>query len=160
MGSITPEIQGLVQKAQILAGSIDARISDGKIFTVEEFLRGSQSSDEDPEMNDQITTLLDQFKSYYKRSVPPDEDGNTQVIIQDTQASAYMTLIPARSGSTHADTDEVLRQIAAAGIREGIMQSAVEAAAKACQGNEMIWSLPIASAQIPTTVFSPDGAVP
>ena len=131
MGSISAEIQGLVQKAQILAGAIDARITDGKLFTVEEFLRATQSSDEDPEMSLQITTLLDQFKSYFKRSAPVDEDGNTQVIIQDTQASAYMTLIPARSGGTHADTEEVMRQITAAGIREGVIRSAVEAAAKA-----------------------------
>ena len=150
MGSIAPQLENLIRRAQTLAGSVDGRFDGGTVYSVEELLRSALSLEEDREKRVQISCLLNDFKAFYRSMASSKKDSDAQVVIRDTQAFAYLTLVPPRSGGKQAKFEEVMRDVQAAGIRVGLNHAAVDAAAsKLTKKDECVWNLEIASCDFP-----------
>ena len=147
---MSPLLEALIQKAQALAGSVDAQFQDGGVTSVEGTLRSQLESAETDEQRNPISSLLAEFSTLHESPAPTPAEADAQVLINDTEASAYLTLIPPRPGGRAVEISAIMSVLGSAGIRHGIDSDAIKAVADAQAGKpEIIWNLQIAWCTLP-----------
>ncbi len=150
MAKLPPLLEDLVRKSEQLVGPVDARLHGTSVTSVEDLLRTASSTETDRSKRVKISGLLNQFLSFYRGLATSKQGADAQILIRDTQAYAYLTLLPPRSGGRMVDFAAIMANVNRQGIRRGLNHSAIEAAAnRFSRKPETIWQLQIASCVLP-----------
>lgn len=148
--SVPPRLAEVLKKAEALIGSVESAFDGGTVFTVEERLRSEQSLEEDRDRRVRINYLLTELQHYYQAPAASKRDADAQVLVHDTQASAYLTLVPPRPGGHMPSFADVMANVTAAGITHGVNHAILEAAFQKFQKkNGMIYAVKFADCTLP-----------
>lgn len=151
MEELAPKLSEILKRASSMVGSIESTCDGVNVFTVEETLRSANSMEEDREKKIKINMVLNDLREYYRGLPASKRDADAQVVITDTQAYAYLTLVPPRSGGKSLSLTEVIAAIGARGITYGLNYAVLESACdKFTKKGELIYSLKIAECAFPS----------
>lgn len=154
--SVSPRLAEVLKKAEAIIGPIESAYDGGTVFTVEERLRSEQSLEEDRDRRVRINNVLTELQHYYQAPAASKRDADAQVLIHDTQASAYLTLVPARPAGHMPNFPDVMANVNAAGITHGVNHAILEAAFQKFQKkNGMIYAVKFAECTLPKGGESP-----
>jgi uncharacterized protein (DUF342 family) len=151
MKDLHPRLAEILRRAEGLIGSVESKYESGVVLTVEEMLRNAMSLDEDRERRVRINVVLNDLSNWYKSMPASRAEADGQILVRDTQAFAYLTLVPPRSGGKMPSFQDVVARIGQAGITEGIQYAALEAAyEKYARKSGLIYDMKFAECVLPT----------
>lgn len=148
MADLPPRLADLLRKTQALIGQSRSHFDGGTVYTIEELIRSAMSLEEDREKRVQQSFLLTEFRDFYRAMVQPKSAADAQVLVEETPAAAFLTLVPSHPGGRSAGIAEIRRAIQLAGVTHGLNFAAIEAAAeKFSRKEETIHSVQIAQGE-------------
>lgn len=151
MDELAPKLSEILKRASLLVGTIESTSDGASVFTVEDILRSASAMDEDREKKIKINMALNDLKEYYRGLPMSKRDADAQIIVTDTQAYAYLTLVPPRSGGRMLAFPDIINAINTKGISYGLNYAVLEAASdKFIKKEGLIYSLKIAECAFPT----------
>ncbi|OHB74237.1 MAG: hypothetical protein A2Z34_00545 [Planctomycetes bacterium RBG_16_59_8] len=150
MDELSPKLAEILKRAASLLGAVESTSDGANVFTVEEILRSANALDEDREKKIKINMILNELEKYYQGQPASKREADAQAIIHDTQAYAYLTLVPPRSGGRMFGLPEIIEIVNRRGITHGINYALLESACeKFAAGKGLINSLKFAECAFP-----------
>ncbi len=147
--SLPPKLSEVVRKAEQLVGPCNSMFDGANVYSFEEILRSAGMIDESKEKRIKINLLLSELKSFYQTVPISRREADSQVIIADSRANAYISLIPPRGGKVPS-MEEIIGMLEKKGIKFGVNLLALESAYnKLTLKGETVLSLQIAQSKLP-----------
>lgn len=149
--NLPPKLRGLIQKIGILLGSCESTWAGEEVFSLQDILRSAISMEEDLQRRSQLDMILQELQQHYKAPAASKSQSNAKAFITDTQAHAYLTILPPHPGGHWMKLADIVRLVHINRVRHGLNQSAIEGAyKKATMSGEIIYALKIAQSTPPT----------